>query len=214
MSEQNLSPGSNPSLTPEHDLDRNSAGDRLVRLISVEPWLHPAVMEDETAKIISMNASFRVRHNRLEQLADRVNAALAPLTACRQGCHHCCSMVTLIYRFEAVRLAEITGRKMVEVPHRPREQVIQVNCLRPLQQCVFVNDGNCSVYEHRPMICRLHHSLEPDAERCRALLSGHTNPVMQYDPDFVEEPYHALVLAMRPREPWGPITEFFPVGGG
>lgn len=208
MSEHNLSPGSNPSQTSE-----TSAGERLVRLISVEPWLHPAVMEDKTAKIVSMNASFRVRHARLEQLADRVNAAIAPLAACRKGCHYCCSMVTLIYRFEAVRLAAITGRKMVELPYRSHEQVIHVNRLRPQQQCVFVKDGNCSVYEHRPMICRLHHSLANDAEPCRTLVPGHTNGVMMYDPDFVEVPYHALVRATRPREPWGAITEFFPVGG-
>ncbi len=213
MSEHTLSPGSNPSLTSESDLDTSSAGERLVRLISVEPWLHPAVMEDETTKIVSMNASFRVRHSRLEQLADRVNAAIAPLAACRKGCHYCCSMVTLIYRFEAVRLATITGRKMVELPYRSHDQVIQINRLRPQQQCVFVNDGNCAVYEHRPMICRLHHSLANDAEPCRTMVPGHTNGVMMYDPDFVEVPYHELVRATRPREPWGAITEFFPVGG-
>lgn len=35
-----------------------------------------------------------------------------------------------------------------------------------------------------------------------------------YDPDLVEMPYHLLVRMIRPKEPWGAITEFFPPGVG
>jgi hypothetical protein len=33
---------------------------------------------------------------------------------------------------------------------------------------------------------------------------------MQFDPDFVELPYHQLARQTNPLEPWGVIQEFFP----
>lgn len=214
MIEHIFSTGSDPSQTPNDDLASGSPSERLERVIAAQPWMQPDAIAEHARKIIFTNASLRVRYAQLEHLADRVNAAVAPLAACRNGCHYCCSMVTLIYRFEAVRLAEVSGRKMMEVPYRPDEQVINTNRMRPTQQCVFVVDGSCSVYEHRPMICRLHHSLANDAESCRPRPAGQPYTLMMYDPDHVEVPYHALVRATRPREPWGAITEFFPAQAG
>lgn len=192
----------------------DSPRDRLNRLIAAEPWMHPAAMARCTKEILSTNASRRVLYGRLEQLADRVNDCLAPLAACRKGCHHCCSMVTLVYRFEAVRLAEVTGRKMTELPYRPHHQVINTHRLQPPQPCPFIVAGGCSVYADRPLICRLHHSLANDAELCRPLPSGQTQAPEMYDPDHIEVPYHTLVRTQRPKEPWGALTEFFPGNAG
>lgn len=125
-----------------------------------------------------------------------------------------CYRPTLIYRFEAVRLAEVSGRKMVEVPYRPQHEVLARADARPRQQCPFVVEGACSVYADRPMICRLHHSLGDDPGRCLPLPSGEAQARWMYDPDHVEVPYHLLVRMMRPKEPWGPITEFYPPQAG
>ena len=192
----------------------DSPRDRLNQLIANEPWMHPAAMARCTSEILTTNASLRVRYGRLEQLADRVHDCLAPLTPCRKGCHHCCSMVTLVYRFEAVGLAEVTGRKMRELPFRSHQQVINLHRLQPLQPCPFMVEGGCSVYADRPLICRLHHSLANDAESCRPLPSGQTQAPEMYDPDHIEVPYHTLVRTQRPKEPWGALTEFFPGNTG
>ncbi len=202
-------PGDMPpleSLTSSSD----SPSESLAQLLASESWMEPEAMEDATDKILGMNASLRVRYARLATLADRINTALAPLAACHKGCHHCCNLTTLIYRFEAVRLAEVSGRKMIEVPYRPEEEVTTWAAMRPRQQCPFVVEGCCSVYDDRPMICRLHHSLGSDPGRCLPLPTGEAQPRAMYDPDLVEMPYHLLVRMTRSKEPWGAITEFFP----
>lgn len=176
--------------------------------------MEPEAIMDTVEGILGMNASLSVRYARLVTLADRINTALTPLVACYKGCHHCCALTTLIYRFEAVRLAEASGRKMVEVPYRPEHEVTAMAEKQPRQQCPFVVAGTCSVYADRPMICRLHHSLGRAPGRCLPLPTGEAQPRTMYDPDLVELPYHLLVRMIRPKEPWGAITEFFPPGVG
>lgn len=187
------------------------AAKRLDTILASNPWMAPESIADVCYRIQTSNANFQSKESKLVGLADKVNQAVQPHAACHKGCSHCCSMVTLIYRYEAVRLAQVSGRMMVDLPFRPHDAVLLAGAKVNGKLCPFVVGGCCSVYEQRPMICRLHHSLNDDPKDCIVSLEARgMAPVSMYDPDYVEVPYHELVRSRTPAEPWGAITEFFP----
>lgn len=198
---------------PRISISRSTAAnDRIRQAIEANPWLAPHYMGLITDNICRGNSGFRSKRSTLFKVADSMHHALQPYTTCHKGCSYCCSSRTLIYRFEALTLAKVTGRKMVEIPYRSQAEVIETGCASQPQICPFVVDDCCSVYEHRPMICRLHHSFNDDPRDCEVTLSGSSrSAVVMYDPDIVETPYHQLVRSHNAKEPWGTITEFFPV---
>lgn len=86
-------------------------------------------------------------------------APVRPL-ACRAGCDHCCrnmiqvrplfailAVATAMARFEPARMADFTDRLVKGTPF-----------------CPFLFDGQCSIYDARPMVCRGYYSL--DLARC------------------------------------------------
>jgi Fe-S-cluster containining protein len=62
-------------------------------------------------------------------------------------------MNTMIYEHEAIRLAEVTGRAMTRLPHRPREVVYMQGDRFNGKPCPFLIKHRCSVYEDLPMVC-------------------------------------------------------------
>ena len=185
--------------------------ERVERVMAEHPWTEPEVLSGIAESILGMNASYRIKHSKLVKLADEFNQAVKPQAACREGCCYCCSMPTLIYRYEAKLLEKVSGRSMVELPYRPEQVVLAAAIRKYGEQCPFVVLGRCSVYDNRPMICRLHHSLNKDPRDCDTSTPiPMKREVGMFDPDFIETRYHRLVRSHRPKEPWGAITEFFP----
>jgi Fe-S-cluster containining protein len=79
---------------------------------------------------------------------------------CRKGCDHCCHLNVDITSTEAELLllaAEDQGVK-IDVERLHRQAGRGVEGLRELTReeraCVFLKDGACTVYEHRPGACR------------------------------------------------------------
>lgn len=181
----------------------------LSRLLNEHAELHLHVLDKQIASLCNENAGFRVKRQKFIRLVEEVGMKLKPYQACRDGCDACCHLPTMIYEHEAKVMAEISGRPMQKVDFRPKiEALLSANNFvgRP---CPFLVEHNCSIYEQRPLICRLHHSLADSPEYCRPDGSGREN-VPMLDPDFAEVPYTALVARYFPREPWGVIQEFFP----
>lgn len=114
------------------------------------------------------------RYIRLREIADEVGARIAPVTPCAKGCSHCCYMAADVTRHEAQIIARFTGRKIakqeeevLDTPAAVREAIERTRARWTRVACTFLApDGSCSVYEVRPLACRLHHSLEDDADRC------------------------------------------------
>ena len=179
--------------------------------IKTHPWMDPVILAQRVRQIALENASTRIKLEKLIRLSDATVDALRPYTACRAGCAHCCSLPTLIYEHEAIAMAKVSGREMVKLSYRSREDVLNAAITFYGQSCPFLVDARCSIYEHRPLICRVHHSLSDDDSACeKRLLLGNLVALPQYDPDILEMPYHCLALARNAREPWGCVLEFFP----
>lgn len=122
----------------------------------------------------------------LRQEAAILGQAMAPISPCRAGCSHCCYQGVTLAEDEARVIGKAIGRKVAEpAPGR----VLNVNDLlqgtpeesaeRMAKQrqwtvdefngkaCTFLRDGACSIYEHRPIACRLHISVSRDDLLCR-----------------------------------------------
>lgn len=108
------------------------------------------------------------------QAADAWMAPWAAVSACRRGCHHCCSQPSIIITSaEAQLLAQQSGQVMQD-PGSRGEPIRGLATAEGLSQieawargneyvdmsCPFLRSGECSVYEHRPLVCRTHLSLD------------------------------------------------------
>lgn len=97
--------------------------------------------------------------------------------SCRKGCSACCHMEVEVTSYEA----KILG-KLVKDGHAIDRSRLQRQSQRTLQDaqwkqgprnadnpCVFLNgEGSCSIYEHRPVMCR-RHSVTTPPKNCDTL---------------------------------------------
>ena len=177
---------------------------------------HPEIEEltMRSQRIVEENSSFKVKSHKLYKLADEMKAMLAPFVVCSSGCSNCCHMPTLIYQHEADAMAVVSCRRARQLRYRPDHEVLKAGRAFTGQPCPFLSpDGRCSIYEHRPLICRVHNSLEDDPAVCKVDPSGPPSQRACVDPDRIEVPYHQAARRARPKEGWGVIQEFFPLEG-
>jgi Fe-S-cluster containining protein len=103
---------------------------------------------------------------KLHELYDQL-----PEVKCSGACHNACGFVPVSLR-EKQRLEQLTGKKFETVDSRETEPGIQRfgPDNRPLARyrcSMLTEDGRCSVYDERPMICRLFGAAEGvECHRC------------------------------------------------
>lgn len=94
--------------------------------------------------------------------------------ACRQGCSHCCHQTVGVTPLEAFAivahlLRTRSDEELTELSATLGERVRETRGLSAAEQysprfpCVFLEDGACSIYEARPLVCRGMNSLDADA---------------------------------------------------
>lgn len=184
---------------------------KIAKITKESPWMSTKALSLTVEMACKSQGSQRAKQVRMLKIADHFNMAVAPHAACRRGCAHCCHMPTIIYAHEAERLAAASGRTMVRPPHR-HLHVAQVASHRYYgQPCPFLRKSLCSVYEERPLICRLHHSLNTEGDDCRVdVPQDQRKPIASYNVDLVEVPFHLFMSYTRPQEVVATIHEFFP----
>ena len=195
----------------QRQMESDVVQSKLRTLVEAHPWMAPKLLQQDLSKIVGENANVKSKRKKIITIATRVTDALSPYVACRVGCSDCCHMNTMIYEHEAIRLAEVTRRKMVRLAYRPINEVFAHGAKFNGKPCPFLREDRCSVYEDRPLVCRTHHSLLDNPTSCNMDIPSakQIRPPM-YDPDLLEEPYIALNVKHNPAEPWGNIAEFFP----
>jgi Fe-S-cluster containining protein len=161
------------------------------------------------------NASQRVIW--LHRAASAWSTPLMPVAACRQGCAHCCHIPVTISSIEA----DLIGRRVGHRPARPAQSVqLQefedledavpaleaISASREPSPCPFLLDGACSVYDVRPMACRLLVNLDDDDLLCR-LVPGQAIPV----PYANSQQLKGLFVLAQLAAPLADIRDFFPV---
>lgn len=139
-------------------------------------------IHDEAHRVMQRQDSRTNKHLSLTKLADQAMKLLDPYTPCKKGCSYCCWIAVPVTRHEAERIAEATGRKMTDLEYPPsnvdpRSVIDRLNHNADVKfyrrPCTFLGpDGDCTIYEVRPMPCRVFHVIEDSSENCDCF-SGH-----------------------------------------
>ena len=172
--------------------------------------LHRIVRESLPA-LIENNEPLDRKVIRLRRIADAAAKVIAPFTPCAKGCDACCHNPAIISELDAIVISKETGVP-VSTPRRMFDVAAGTQARRDYFSnyagvpCPFLKDSLCSIYEHRPVVCRVHHSLEASAAAC----DGGRQP----EAVDLTEIYAGELRMMGPMMIYADIREFFPGGNG
>lgn len=168
------------------------------RMRTVSPEVKQRAMQLLQAGLQAGTAAKRVIW--LQRAADAIGHGYAGVSACRTGCSHCCLIPVKISEVEARVIGKALGRSPVSVnSHSPAPKV------GDWTPCSFLRDGKCSIYTHRPAVCRSHLNLDVDDLLCRPL-PGVSVPVPYLD----VAPHVVASIEIAGRLPWADIRQWFP----
>ena len=146
----------------------------------------------------------RAKMNRLKEAADKLNKRVLPYSACRSGCSHCCNIAAVITQTEAEALAKASGRKMVKT--KPDVPTVEMRMKWFKVPCPFLVKGRCSVYNDRPLACRLLFNMSDSPHFCNTSIPPEEIHVIMLNLKELEDGYLKAFL----NENWGDIRDFFP----
>ena len=99
----------------------------------------------------------------LRELAGTFADAVAPHAACTSGCAACCYQPVAVTLQEAEALAKETGARM----QTPAAWSTEADMQHVGQACSFLQDSRCTIYQFRPIACRLMFNMDVDALLCQ-----------------------------------------------
>jgi Fe-S-cluster containining protein len=157
----------------------------------------------------------------LRKAADLVGKAAAGVSPCSSGCSSCCHINVMVAHPEAVEIGKAIGREPRAVP--PANTITTGALLKPKrgaldrqarlqalyfgQPCVFLGSGGeCTIYEHRPLACRLHFSLDEDNLLCQPVRDVEV-PMLLLDSRLEKAGY---LLALGPKQVLADVRDWFP----
>lgn len=172
-------------------------------LLAAESWL--TNLKEEALRIPKEHASARSKYAKLRVLADRIHDATAPYVACERNCSHCCHRSVPITAHEAAILSEVSGRPLTTVKQAAGPRTVADDL--PTTACPFLAEGACSIYEHRPIACRIKFNLSDDDFYCDPALApeGTVPPALNMDVFLMA---YAQIFA---KQPLSDIRSFFSV---
>lgn len=105
----------------------------------------------------------------LERLNDPANAETKKSISCRRGCSHCCYLEVNITWDEAALLIALAKNDTIKIDwEHLRQQLPGIpNIEYKKRACVFLKDGECSVYDARPNACRKYF-VANDPDQCNS----------------------------------------------
>jgi Fe-S-cluster containining protein len=139
----------------------------------------------------------------LQKASNRLGNLVTPHSACKSGCSHCCNISAIICETEAKAISKATGRAMAMPEGVPSPMLVTRWHKVP---CPFLKKGRCSVYDDRPMVCRLMFNMADTPEQCDTDIPSEDSYVMTLN---LKELQQGFLLAFI-NEQWGDIRDFFP----
>lgn len=162
-------------------------------------------------RVVADNSSRRSKLANIQALVSEVRQVAGPHTACRQGCSACCHQRVMMSQSEADAIGQRIGRAAMQLP--ANYVAPDVHDFGRDTPCPFLVENACSIYEHRPFVCRNYVNLDVDALLCgfenlalaKAGDPRHT-PVPHLDPGPLLGAYRQVAGKDR----MGDIRAFFP----
>lgn len=188
---------------------RALASDKLDRFFGSVPADLRTRVTSLPKRIAQMNARLSVKLQEVLRTADLIFAHAGQFAACARGCGHCCHVHVPIADFEAHYIGDHIGVAPVALKQGIRHDRMEFSGKTP---CPFLNNGECSIYESRPLTCRMHLNFDIDNFWC--LHENWNKPeafIPRPDITPLMEAYHLLGGKAQPVV--ADIRDFFPHGG-
>lgn len=148
-------------ITPEQR--QQKASENLDRFFESVPEDLRREVASLPARISGMSASVQVKLNEVLRTADRIFGHAGQYAACARGCGHCCHVHVPIADFEARYIADRIGVAPVPLKRSIQHDRMKYSGATP---CPFLREGECSIYEARPLTCRMHLNFDVDNFWC------------------------------------------------
>ncbi len=159
-------------------------------------------------RITQLSARPVIKLKEVLNTADQIFDHAGKFAACARGCGHCCHVSVPITEFEARYMAENLGIKPVELKQSIRHKLSEYGSHTP---CPFLANGECSIYEVRPLTCRMHMNFDRDNYWC--LHENWLKPEAEIPRPTIQpliDAYHMVISSTRPI--MADIRDFFPQG--
>lgn len=149
---------------PAPDVAQEAAKKNYAAFLAAIPVAVHRREEKLAADLRRVNARPMVRLARIRQSVETLFSYAHEFVACKKGCAYCCYQQIQISSLEAEYIREKTGIFPAKLSAAPSRDLQEFSGNTP---CPFLKQGACSIYEHRPIICRIHVSLDADNTWCR-----------------------------------------------
>jgi len=159
-------------------------------------------------RITQISARPVIRLKEVLNTADQIFDHAGKFAACARGCGHCCHVSVPITQFEARYMGENLGIKPVELKQSVKHELSEYGSHTP---CPFLANGECSIYEFRPLTCRMHMNFDRDNYWC--LHENWQRPEAEIPRPTIQpliEAYHMTIANVAPIT--ADIRDFFPQG--
>ncbi len=110
---------------------------------------------------------------RLREMLEAVDLTISehrhPGIMCKRGCSGCCYQKVAISELEAEILSKKVSAQDIPILRKQAEAVSNLDSdynkllTREEARCVFLKNGECSIYNDRPMMCRTYHVVSEPA---------------------------------------------------
>lgn len=191
-------------LAPTFDQVERQASENL-RQLSNESNLTELKMEFLHALQLPIAAKGRM--TRALKIADKISAEVTPYSACRNGCSYCCHTSVAVSVLEAQMIGDAIGKAPLKAPARmSREEIGHYH----RQPCPFLNQGQCSIYEARPMACRIMFNMSDSSHYCNTDIDPEDSRVTQLNLQDLEFTFTGVFMSSG----FADIRDFFPDGAG
>jgi len=185
---------------------RAMASDKLDRFFSSVPAELRERVTSLPKRISQMNARISVKLQEVLRTADLIFAHAGKFAICARGCGHCCHVHIPIADFEAQYMGGHIGTAPAALKQSIHRNRMEFSGKTP---CPFLSQGECSIYECRPLTCRMHLNFDIDNTWC--LHENWNKPeaaIPRPDITPLMEAYHLLAGKTQPVV--ADIRDFFP----
>lgn len=133
--------------------------EELLRLLAVRTAMFKSLCAQEGAKDFVLG---------FYELIDEVLAEIKKKDtrfSCKRGCHACCRINVDISEAEAIVIADYCQEHDIQIPKGYLQKQLEYDEMAvsrsSVASCIFLKEGECSIYAVRPAACRIYHVASP-----------------------------------------------------
>ncbi len=142
---------------------------------------------------------------RLGHIAGQWSTVFSSKAACSSGCSHCCHLAVMVPKSEAKLMAKAIGRQVTEPAEKLDLEGASDGTAFLGDPCTFLIGNRCSLYDHRPMMCRTLVNMDSVDTLCQ-IVKGIDVPV----PYLNTVEMKAYFAYLTQTEQFADIREWFP----